>query len=111
MTEPELSEFLDANKEAILAASKTAIIDKITETMKWQMPSIIGDTVNTFLKEEIAPEIAKHLKDQKGPILEAVKKSAAVIGDEVAKQMTLKAAKALDGYGANAIFKSLFGIS
>lgn len=110
MTEEELNKFLDDNKNAILTASKNAIIDKITEQMKYQLPNIVGETVSTFMKDEIGPEISAYLKDQKGPILEAAKKSAREIGDAVSKKMTEQAVKQLEGYAANSIFKSLFGI-
>lgn len=110
MTEAELDKFLNDNKDAIMAASKNVIIDKITEQMKYQLPNIVGDTVAAFMKDEIGPEISAYLKDQKGPILEAAKKSAREIGDAVSKKMTEQALKSLEGYSSNSIFKALFGI-
>lgn len=108
MTEEDLKKFLDDNKAAILEAGKAAIIEKITEQMKWHLPDVVGNTVSTFLKDEIAPEVEKYLKDQKGAILQAVCTGASQIGDQLAQTMVKSAAEAMTSYRSREIFKALF---
>lgn len=109
MTEDELSAFLEDNKEDILRASKDAILDKITATLSYQLPSFVTDEVTKFMRDEIAPAVADHLQSEKGAIVAAVKKAASEIGDELAKQMVAKAAANMTGYRSHDVFKSLFG--
>lgn len=111
MTEDDLKKFLDENKDAVLAASRTAILEKIKDSMKWSLPDSVHQTVNEFLAKEIAPEVGKMLMDQKGAILDAARKSAAALSDELAKRMMEKVTKELDGHRAQEVFKALLGVS
>ena len=108
MNERELKEFLDANKEAIAEASKNAIIEQVTRSVQYSLPSGVSEIVSTFMKEEIAPEIKKHLEGQKGAIVEASIKAAASIADDLAKALVEKAAKNMEGYRLGEITKALF---
>ncbi len=110
MTEQELTEFMEKNKAAILDASRAAIIEKIKDSMKWSLPDTVNQTVNSFLTNEIAPEIGRMLKEQKGVILEAAKKSAVALSDKLATTMMEQVTKSLDGYRAEEVFKALLGI-
>lgn len=108
MTEQELTEFLETNKAEILAASKAAIIERVTESVRYSLPSGVSEIVSTFMKEEIAPEIKKHLEGQKGAIVAASIKAAASIADDLAKVLVEKAAANMNGYRLSEITKALF---
>lgn len=110
MTEQELTEFLEKNKDAIMSATRNAIIEKVQESVRWNLPDSIQQTVSTFLKDEIAPEVAKALADQKGAIIAAAKASAVALGNTLAEKFTEQAVKSMDGYRAEAVFKALLGI-
>ncbi len=109
MTEDDLTKFLSENKEAVMAATRAAVIEKIQESIKWSLPSTITDIVRDFLEKEIAPEIAKELAAQKGPILAAAKKSAVALSNTLAEKMMEQCVKSLDGYRAEKVFKALLG--
>ncbi len=110
MTEAELTEFLDKNKDAILEASRAAIIEKIKDSMKWSFPDAVSKTVTAFLTTEIVPEVQKLLAEQKGVIVAAAKKSAAALSDKLAEKMMEQVVKNLDGYRAEEVFKALLGV-
>jgi hypothetical protein len=110
MTQEELTEFLSQNKDHFLEATRKAVMEKVTESVRWSLPSDVHETVSTFLKTEIAPEVAKFLAEQKGPILAAAKQAAVDLGNELAKKMTEQAVKSLDGYRAEEVFKALLGV-
>jgi len=110
MTEEELTKFLDQNKDAIMAATRASIIEKIQDTMRWSLPDEVHATVAKFLKEEIVPEVVKCLAEQKGPIVAAAKKAATELGNALAEKMTEQAVKSLDGYRCEEVFKALLGV-
>lgn len=110
MTEAELTKFLEENREAVMAATRAAVISKIEDSVKWSLPDTIHTTVATFLKEEIAPEIGKLLTEQKGIILEAAKKSAVALSDKLAQRMMEVVTKNIEGYQAEKVFKALLGV-
>lgn len=110
MTEDDLTKFLAENKEAVLDATRKAVLSRIEESVKWSMPDTIHRMVEQFLTNEIAPEVAKLLADQKGPIVEAAKKTAVALTDELAKRMMETVVKNLDGYRAERVFKALLGV-
>lgn len=110
MTEAELNEFLTANRDRIMEASRDAIIEKIKDSMKWSLGDHVHSTVNAFLKDEIAPEVAKLLAEQKDGILKAAKQSAVALANTLAEKMTEQAVKSLDGYRAEEVFKALLGV-
>ena len=110
MTTDELTAFLEKNKDHFLQATRTAVMEKVTESVRWSLPDSVHETVSAFLKNEIAPEVAKYLAEQKGPILEAAKKAATELGNALAEKMTEQAVKSLDGYRAEEVFKALLGV-
>lgn len=110
MTEAELTKFLEDNKDAVLAATRAAVIEKIKDSMKWSLPDTVHTTVADFLKTEIAPDVSKMLADQKGVILEAAKKSAVALSDKLAQEMMKVVTESLTGYRAKEVFEALLGI-
>jgi len=110
MTEDELNKFLAENRDRIMEASRDAIIDKIKHSMQWNIGDHVHGTVNAFLKDEIVPEIAKLLAEQKEGILKAAKQSAIALSNTLAEKMTEQAVKSLDGYQAEEVFKALLGV-
>jgi hypothetical protein len=110
MTEQDLNDFLEANKAEISANIKRTIIEKMTNSMQYQLSSAATDAINAFINEEVVPEVRKHLMENKGPIIQSVISATAVIGDELQKKMVGKATEALSGYDAGNIIKSLFGV-
>lgn len=109
MTPEDLSKSLDDNRADVMAAAKTAILNKITQSVQWSLPDVMHKQVHDFMTAEIAPEVAKQLADQKGAIMEATAKAASEIGDALAKAMVKQAAESMVGYKGREIFKSLFG--
>ena len=110
MTEQELAKFLEDNREAVMKASRDAIIEKIKDSMKWSLPDAVHQTVTEFLKTEIAPEVGKMLVAEKEMILGAARKSAAALSNTLAEKMMLAVTTNLDGYRAEEVFKALLGI-
>ena len=105
-----MDQFLRDNRESILAASKAAVISKITESMKWSLPDEVQKVVADFLKTEIAPEVKIILDGEKGAIIAAVKKVAVELSDAMAKQMLKTALENLNGYRGQEVFKALLGV-
>lgn len=110
MTEEDLAKFMSDNADSIKQAAQAAIIEKIQQTIKWNLPDSVQTTINKFFTDEIVPEVSKYLADQKGPILEAAKASAAVLSDELAKKMFETCVKNMDSYKAEEVFKALLGV-
>lgn len=111
MTEEELTKFMNDNREAVLQATRSAVIEKIKDSVKWTLPDTVHVVVGDFLKNEIAPEVGKLLLEQKGVILDAAKKSAVALSDELAKRMMETVTKNLDGHRTEAVFKALLGVN
>ena len=109
MDEGDLKKFLDDNKDAILKDARARLVEYVSGQMRYSLPESYAQTVNTFLAEEIAPELKTLLMGQKGAIIEAVTVAAAQIGDEIAKAMVTKATKALTGYDGKKILEALVG--
>lgn len=110
MTQDELTKFLADNKDAFLEATRKAVLEKVQESVRWSLPDSVQNAVSTFLKDEIVPEITKILADQRGPIIEAAKKSAVALGNALAEKMMEQAVKSLDGYRCEEVFKALLGV-
>lgn len=109
MDEGDLKKFLEDNRDSILKDARARLVEHISSQMQWSLPKSYSDTVNTFLAEEIAPELKKLLMDQKGAIIEACTQAAAQIGEELSKAMVTKATKALTGYDGKKILEMLVG--
>lgn len=110
MTEEDLHQFPAAEKDAIAKAVRDRAIAAMTESIRWQMPQSVTQAVGEFFEAEIVPEIKKHLADQKGPIVEASIKAAAVIGDKIAEAMVEKAVESMSGYRSSEVLKALMGV-
>lgn len=110
MTQAELRYFLKKNKDAIFEATRAALIEKVKDSVRWNLPDTIQATINTFFKDEIAPEITKLLLEQKGVILAAATKTAAELSNKLGEKMLEQVVKGLDGYRAEEVFKALLGI-
>lgn len=110
MTEDDMNKFLAENREAFFEAARKGILEKITESMKWSMPDVVHQTVVTFLKDVIAPEVGKILTEQRGVIIEAARKSAIALSDTLAEKMMESVTKGLDSYRAERVFKALLGV-
>jgi len=110
MTEEDLKEFLDANKAEIQAQVKQRLIEGLLANHSWTMRDQISTVVSEFMKEEIIPEVKKHLISEKSAILEAAIASTAEIGDMLTKAMVANAAKNITGnnYGFNDLLKGIF---
>lgn len=109
MNEKELSEFIAQNSDRIKEAAIAACIDKIKENVRYGLPDDVQKVVNTFMKEEVAPAVAKALQDQKGVIIQAAIKGAAGIGEALSKQMLENAVKNITGYNGKKIITDLMG--
>ena len=97
MTEEDLKQFLEDNKESIQAQVRQKMIDGLLAEHRWSISSQISEIVNEFIKAEIAPAVKEHLQSEKGPILEAALKSASGIGDMLAQAFVERAAKNIKG--------------
>ena len=110
MTEDEMKAFLDENSHAIKAAARDAMIERVKQTLQWQMPGTFSEILNEFLKDEIAPAVKAALMDEKGAIIAAMAKATAEIGDALAKAMAKQAAETLIGYKGSDVFKAVLGL-
>lgn len=110
MTADELKAFLEDNSTAIKKAAQDAIIQRVQDNLRWNMPDTFSQIVNEFLKDEIAPAVKAALMDEKGAIITAMTEAASGIGDQLAKAMTKQAAETLQGYKGADVFKAVLGI-
>lgn len=110
MTPQEMDQFLADNREHFLKATRDAVISKITDSMKWTLPDAVHTVVADFMKAEIAPEVVKILASEKGAIVEAAKRAALALSDELAKKIITTAQENLTGYRAQEVFKALLGV-
>jgi len=92
-----LTDFMaDPERRArLVAAADRAMEEKIAENFKWALPDVVGDECTKFIKEHIAPEVAKHLLQQRSVILSAAIAAADEIGEKLAKSLVDKAAENL----------------
>jgi hypothetical protein len=105
----ELDKFLEDNKADILEATRKQLIERISGSLKWSLPETFNQTVADFLAKEIVPEVQTALLAEKGAIITAVKTAAAQISDELAKAITLRAAKTLaNDYSVKDVIKHIF---
>ena len=110
MTADELKVFLDENSNAIKKAAQDAIIQRVQDNLRWNMPETFSEIVNQFLKDEIAPAVKAALMDEKGAIIAAMTEAASGIGDALAKAMVKQSAETLQGYKGADVFKAVLGI-
>jgi ABC-type phosphate/phosphonate transport system substrate-binding protein len=110
MNAEDLKEFLEANKAEIQAKVRERLIDGLLANHSWTMRYTITETVSTFMKEEIVPEVKKHLTSEKSAILEAAIASTAQIGEMITKAMVERAAKNIsaDSYSFRDVLSGLF---
>ena len=110
MTEEDLKQFLEDNKEAIQSQVRQKMIDSLLAEHRWSISSQISDIVNEFVKAEIAPAVKEHLQSEKGEIIAAAVKSASGIGDLLAKALVERAAKNINGdtYNFRDTLKAIF---
>lgn len=110
MTEEDLKQFLEENAGAIKAQVKERMIAGLLAEHRWTISSQIGEIVNEFIKNEIAPKVKEHLQSEKSEILEAAIKSASGIGDMLAKALVEQAAKNIQGgsYNFRNTLKAIF---
>ncbi|MDC0657076.1 hypothetical protein N6L27_03605 [Leisingera sp. SS27] len=107
MTEEELSKFLTDNSARIKEAAVEACIEKVRDNIRFGLPSSVQDVVSAFMKDEVAPAVAKALAGEKGAIIAAAVSGAAKIGDELSKTMVENAVKNMTGYRGSEIIKDL----
>lgn len=110
MTEEDLKQFLEDNKADIQAQVRQRLIDGLLTTHSWTMRDQISEVVSAFMKEEIIPEVKKHLTSEKSAILDAAIASTSEIGEMLAKAMVANAAKNITGnsYGFGDLLKGIF---
>lgn len=107
MTEEEMKDIFEANKERMKKAALDAVIHKIGEDMKYHMPDAIRKAISEFMETEVAPSVTSALQSQKGEILKSVQVAAAEIGAALSAQMIENATKQLTGYRGGEILKKL----
>ena len=109
ITAEDLQALMAEHEQAI----KHTVIEEVKEQIKrditWELNQQIGAIVKKFLNEDIAPEIRATLVESKPAILEAVAKSAVVIGQLLTDGLVEDAQKKMkDSYGRRAVVKALF---
>ena len=107
MTEDEMLDVLKVNSDRIKKAAADAVVEKVKEDLKYNMPDVLHNAVRTFMEEEIAPSVTQALQSQKGAILGSVNEAAGQIGQAVADQLVANASKQLTGYSGGEILKKL----
>ncbi len=101
--------FADPDRRArLLAASESALMEKLTTELKWGLPDTLSKICAEFIENEIAPIVREHLASQKGAIIEAAMNAADEVGQKVAEAMVSKATKALTGYNGDKLLRDLF---
>lgn len=110
MTEAELLQFLQENKDDIVKSVKAKAIEAMTDQVRWNLTTTVQETVTEFVKDEVIPAIKAHLQEQKGPIIAAAVKAASEIGDKVAEKMVTTAVESLTGYRGGDVIKALMGV-
>jgi hypothetical protein len=108
MTEQEIAEFLEANKQDIQQEVRRRLVEGLVSNHRWEISAQIAAAVDVFVKEQIVPEIKTYLEGEKGAILEAAKVAVTEIGNTLAKTMIEKAAKNMEGYSFRELVKGLF---
>lgn len=110
MTEDDLREFLETNKDEIQRAVKAKMIDSLLSQNRWEISGQIAKVVEEFVAAEVMPEVKAYLADNKGPIVEAAIAGAAQIGDTLATAIVERTVKKLkaDSYEFRNVLKTLF---
>jgi len=110
MNEEDLKNFLEANKAEIQAKVRDRLIEGLLANHQWTMRDQIGEVVSAFMKEEIMPEVRKHLVSEKSSILAAALASTAQIGEMLTKAMVERAAKNIsaDSYSFRETLQAIF---
>ena len=55
MTEDEMKDIFEANKERMKQAALDAVLEKIGQDMKYHMPDAIRKAVAEFMEKDVAP--------------------------------------------------------
>ncbi len=110
MNEEDLKQFLETNKAEIQAKVRERLIDGLLQNHSWTMRDQITETVAAFMKEEIMPEVKKHLVSEKSAILEAAIASTSQVGEMLTKAMVERAAKNIsaDSYAFREVLSAIF---
>jgi hypothetical protein len=111
MTEADLRDFLNDNKDAIQAEVKKRAIERLLEDHKWDISGQVSKAVNDFVAADIIPVVAAELATQKGAIISAVVASMADLSDTLAKGLAADAAKNIaTEYERKKIIKAIWNI-
>lgn len=111
MTEDDLRQFLEENRDAIANRLREDAIKRLSESVQWRLPQDVQEVVNEFFKTEVAPVIRQTLLDQKGPIINAAVKAAAEVSDVLAKSIVERALKVISSdYESRDVIKALLGV-
>lgn len=110
MTEQELLQFMQDNKDDIVRSVKAKAIEAMTDQVRWSLSAAVQEVVNGFVAEEVIPALKAHLQEHKGPIIAATIKAASEIGDKVSEKLITTAVESMTGYRGGEVIKALMGV-
>ena len=110
MTEQDLKDFLEANKENIQEQVRITMIERLLTAHQWEISGQIAKVVQEFVATEIVPEVKTFLADNKGPLVSAACAGAAEMGEALSKAIVERTAKKIkaDSYEFRQVMEALF---
>ncbi len=87
LDESFFTSILESNREAVRAKVRDALLDGITRQFEWELPQTVKDAVQSFITEEIVPEIRAELAANKEAFVVAATEMARAAASELAKAM------------------------
>jgi hypothetical protein len=103
-----LLESLKDNKDQIKAAVTKQLIERITSQYRYDIPETIQKEVDTFIAEQVVPEVRAQLFANKEAIVNGATSIALGVAGEVAKAVQAKIAENLtSSYNVNKMMEAL----
>ena len=110
MNAEELTAFLEEHKDEFNNTLKNALINSMTERVKWDLPNLIEAHVKSFYETQMKGQIDNHLAEHKPEIMAVVTQACVDSAKAVAIGMAeqIKASMDSKSYYRADIFKALF---
>ena len=89
------TKILEENKADVIEKVRQAMFEGIEKKFSWELPKVVSDAVDDFVRDEVVPEIRSRLLEDKEAIIDAATAMIRQLPAEIGKAMQEKVAENL----------------
>lgn len=109
ITTEDMAKILEQAKVSLREQTITGIKEKVINSMQWQIERAVKEQVDTFIQDELAPEIGRVLLEHKPVLLEAAVEASNGMAVILAKAMVDQVvANVATSYKREKMIKAIF---